>query len=156
MAAAAAPMAIGAAAGAMFNRDNPLKGAMMGGLGGAALGPAMGALGGTASGVATGAPAALASGNVSIPFSGAAGQVAATNAALLPSVSAGESAMGVGTKGLLSGFSDPMVKAGMKLAMPQQQQQPLLSPPPMQPNPARQGSMASLGMGQPMIRGGRY
>jgi len=146
MAAAAAPMAIGAAAGAMFNRDNPLKGAMMGGLGGAALGPAMGALGGA--GAAGSQAAQLASQEAGLGTLGGMGWNGATTGL--------QGAINGGTGGLLNSMSNPMVKAGMKLAMPQQQQQPLLSPPPMQPNPARQGSMASLGMGQPMIRGGRY
>lgn len=120
--------AIGAAAGAMLNKDNRMQGALMGGLGGMALGPSMAGLlgGGAASGAA---PAALAAGNVSVPFSSLAAGKAAMAASALPSVSAAEAAMMGGGKGLLGMMSDPkMLMKGGQMLMGGQGQQPMQAP----------------------------
>lgn len=71
--AVAAPMAMGALAGAMMNKSNPLMGAAMGAMGGAALGPAMSGL--TSAGAAA-SEAALAQG-MGAAGAGEAAQLAA-------------------------------------------------------------------------------
>jgi hypothetical protein len=158
MAVAAAPIAIGAAAGAIMNRKNPLQGALMGGLGGGVLGPAMGALGGMG-----GAGSAAASS--AAPWASAAQGLASQEAGLgtLGTMGWGGATTGLqgalngAPAGLLSSMNNPMVKAGMKMAMPQQQQpRPIMSAPMQQPTQPMQGSMTRFGMGQPMINGGRY
>jgi len=165
--AAAAPLlatpwaapAIGAAAGAIFNKKNPLQGALLGGVGGAALGPAMGGIGGlNAAGAAGANPLNAMAYGASMPAMGGeqaamlAGQTGAFGA---PGLAATSQAAGGG--GLLSAMQNPMVKAGMKMAMPQQQQpQPMMAAPMQQPAQPMQGSMTRFGMGQPMINGGRY
>lgn len=88
-------MAIGAAVGALSNRNDPLKGAMLGAAGGATgglLGPALGAAAGSAGGAATGAAAGTTAGTVAGAELGAAGGTAA---------SAGASGM-TGAGGLLT------------------------------------------------------
>ena len=65
------PMAIGAAAGALSNKDNPLKGATLGGTLGAVTG-GLGGLGGAAAGAGSAGATGAASGGLGLT-SGAAG-----------------------------------------------------------------------------------
>jgi len=156
----AAP-AIGAAAGALMNKDNRLQGAMLGGLGGAFAGPALGALKG-ASGVAA------ATGAGSAPWATSAQGLLAQEAGLGQLGSMGWKGAATGLQGALNSaapvsglLNNPMTKIGMNMMQggQQPQMQPQM-PPPQRMNPTpQQGSMAELGMrGQPyqMARSGRF
>ena len=143
--------AIGAVAGgAMAKKSgmNPLLGAAMGGLGGAALGPAMGAMGAASGSSALGSKAALAAGNMAMPVSTGA----AMSASALPTAGMAELAMGLGPKGLLSNAMTASKALGSMQNMAQPQQPQMMPPPPPPPMAAQQrpGSMASLGVGQSM------
>ena len=164
--AAAAPLAIpalGAVAGAVMNKQNPLLGAALGGFGGYMAAPALGALGGAAS---AGAPGAMAS---VVPGLTAGGE----QAAMLAAQNAGFGMGGLHATGLAGGgqglgllgsaMSDPsrMAMRGMQMMQPEQQQIPQMTsapPRPQAPYMARSGSMADLGFGQPLYqpRGTRF
>jgi len=156
--------AIGAVAGGLMAKrsgQNPLMGAALGGLGGAALGPMMGGLGaagaagsasaaGTAAGAGAAAsiPAAASYGAAMPALTGehAAMMAAQTGAFGAPGLAATTQAMGQGASGgLLSAMQSPMAKAGMQMMMkPQQQAMPQPMPQPMQINQRPPVSMMSL------------
>ena len=140
-AAAAIPVAkfaipaLGAAVGAATNRDNPLMGAVLGGVGGHFAGPMLGKMAGGLglSGAAGQMPAALASGNVSLPF-------------------ASQGASGI--SGLLGGMNPAkMMMQGGQMMGQQNQPQPMSAPPVPPPQAQFQrGSFQALGQGQNMYQ----
>lgn len=97
------PMLIGAGAGALMDRKNPLRGAMLGAVGGGIAGPALGALGGAAG--ASGAAGAGLGAAAELPHlagMGAAGMagglpsaMGAMGAQAAPLLSAGNPAAGI-------------------------------------------------------------
>jgi hypothetical protein len=148
--------AIGAVAGGLMAKrsgQNPLMGAALGGLGGAALGPMMGGLG-AAGASAAGSSAAGAAGTAAsaAPWATAAQGLAAQEAGLgtLGSMGWGGATTGLqgalngSAGGLLSNLSSPMTKAGMQMMMKPQQQAMPQPAPPMQINQRPPVSMMSL------------
>ena len=172
MAAAAIPV-VGAIAGGLMakkNGMNPLLGAAMGGMGGYALGPAMLGAGGAmgAAGAASASPLAAGAYGAALPGLGA------QQAAMLAAQTGGFGSAGLGsTIGALGGSSGTGVgllgnamanpgmasKAlGMAQNMTQPQQPQMMPPPPPQPQMAqnnRPGSMASMGINQPLYQARR-
>jgi hypothetical protein len=160
--AAAAPImasklaipAIGAAAGAIFNKKNPLQGAMLGGIGGAALGPALGAIGGSTAAAGAAANAA--------PWATVADGFAAQEAGLGALGGMGWGGAGTGvqgainaTGGLLGSNPGQMMMKGGQMMMGQPQQQPMMTPPAPMPQVSQvtaPGSMASRGQGTALYR----
>ena len=142
---------IGAAGGAVLNKDDPLKGAALGAAGGFAGGHLMGAMGGAAGAggnVATSAtlpafagklPAdaaqamAMNSAGMGMPQVGGAGMgafAAKDPAALaLANAGAGSSKAGLlGTASKLGGNNMMLANMGMGMMQPPQQQQPMIAP----------------------------
>jgi hypothetical protein len=113
------PMLVGAGAGALIDKDNPLRGAMLGAVGGSALGPSMAALapaGAAASEAAVGLGATEAAAAQAAQY-GAAG--AATGAGFSPMQAAmlAEQTGTFGAPGLAhtlgsAGISSPIAKIG--------------------------------------------
>lgn len=124
-----ATMAVGgAAAGAMLDRKNPIRGAALGGMGGYFVGPSLGALGGAVPGVAAGSEQAamLAAQNAGL---GAAGDLATAEAAataiqpsMVPGLSFGKN-MAMGGMGGMGGGQNMAMQGAMGLMKGQQQPQ---------------------------------
>lgn len=146
------PMAIGAVAGGLLDKKNPLRGAALGAFGGYAAGPALaGAAGGGASAGATGLASLPAS---VLPASQAFG---AGGGALAEGAAASAGAGGIGAAASPVGG----MNFGQRLAMQgaqgllggRQQQQPMMAPAPGRPmQPDAGGSFAQS---SPFMTAGR-
>lgn len=147
---------IGAAAGALLNKKNPLAGAAMGALGGAAPGLLGAAAPAAAGGAATGAGGLLAGGTLGVPAGGIAmgGSMAgaAPAAGLLSegiTIGGGAGAAGAAGGGLMETMKPFMnaAKTGMETAQaaqqPEEQMQPspFLMPPQGGPGPQQMAQL---------------
>jgi hypothetical protein len=138
----------GAAAGALLDKEEPLRGAMLGGIGGYIGGPAFGAAAETPGAIAAVTPGLTAGGEQ-------AAMLAAQNAGLgmeglMATGAAGGNAMLGGMGALNSAMNDPMAKLGMNMMMSdkgqgqgQQMPQMPIAPPAMRPQ-FQPGTFSSL------------
>jgi len=146
---------LGAGAGAMMNKDDPMKGALLGLLGGAAAGPAMAGLSGAAAGGAGGIAgmAGLTPASASLPMMGSAAAPGAFFSGAAPlggQVVAGSgAAAGGGLSGIMSklagigGDMSPMDKMKLAAQMQGQGQQQPQAAPAMPPQMGGQPSQAA-------------
>jgi|PlaIllAssembly_1097288.scaffolds.fasta_scaffold50276_2 hypothetical protein len=166
------PMLIGAGAGAMLDKNNPMRGALLGAVGGHALAPAVTALGGIGT-AGMGAEAALAANPAMIMGAEAAGGLPsmASVASTMPGGMAapgaiGANGVGFGANALTAANAynampvmdrlgalvhaptkEGLLKSAGRMVMGQEQQQPQpmpMAPPPMPPRPTQAGPMPQV------------